>query len=190
MGGVRRRARRRRRDPTAGRVRLSRSVGLLDRPDPRRTRPVPGGGTEAVVAEGNATRLLRRGDDEVVARSLYELLDDQTMPLREFVQVLTTWRNQVLPLYTAPDGSYEIEPRWKEEVVYWEGDRGYIFDAGWGVEPGVLYVPFAAVWDSAVPSWLRGRRDEVVSRLAEHSRHSVDETAEGYTTDSSREVGR
>ena len=174
--------------PPAGSDRPGPSVFWIDRALAALERS-PRGGTETVVAEGNAHQLLRRGD-EVVARSLYELWDDQAMPLREFVQVLTTWRNLVLPLYTAPDGSYEIEPRWKEEVVYWEGDRGYIFQAGWGVEPGVLYVPSAAVWDSAVPSWLRGRRDEVVSRLAEHSRHSLDETAEGYTTDSSREVRR
>ena len=109
----------------------------------------------------------------VVARSLYELWDDQTTPVHHVVRRLTQWRNQVLPIYTAPDGSYEIEPRWKEEVVYWERDRGYVLDASWGVEPAVLHVPSAAVWDSVVPTWLRGRRDEVVSRLAERSRHRV-----------------
>lgn len=147
------------------------------------------GGTEAVIAEGNAVRLLRRGD-AVVARSLYELWDDQTMAVREFVQVLTTWRKQVLPLYTAPDGSYQIEPRWKEEVVYWEGAHGYVFDAGWGVDPGVLYVPSSASWDSAVPQWLQGRRDEVVSRLAEHSRHRIAPTDAGHAADRGREARR
>ncbi len=95
----------------------------------------------------------------------------------------------MLPIYTAPDGSYEIEPRWKEEIVYWEGDRGFVLDAGWGVEPGILYVPSPAVWNSAVPPWLRGRRDEVVSRLAEHSRHRIEPTDDGYAPDSDREGG-
>ena len=116
----------------------------------------------------------------MVASSLYELWDDQTMPLREFVQVLTAWRKQVLTIYTAPDGSYEIEPRWKEEVVYWEGAQGYVFDAGWGADPGVLYVPSPAMWDSAVPQWLQGRRDQVLGRLAEHSRHRMEPTNAGH----------
>lgn len=112
------------------------------------------------------------------------------MPLRELVQVLMAGRKQVLPLYTAPDGSYEIEPRWKEEVVYWEGARGCVFDAGWGVDPGVLYVPSPASWDSAVPHWLRGRREEVVSRLAEHSRHRIQPTDAAQAPGSGREARR
>lgn len=38
---------------------------------------------------------------------------------------------------------WSVEFRWKEEVIYWEGDRGYIFEAGWGVTPGVTYIPDA-----------------------------------------------
>ncbi len=116
--------------------------------------------------------------------------DDQTMPVHEFVWVLTTWRTQVLPIFTAPDGAYEIEPRWKEEIVYWEGGRGYLLDAAWGSQPGVLYVPAPAAWDAVVPPWLRGRRDEVVRRLAEHSRHRVEPTDAGYPLGSGREVRR
>ena len=96
----------------------------------------------------------------------------------------------MLPLYTAPDGSYEIEPRWREEIVYWEGDQGYLLDAGWGVEPGVLYVPSAAVWDRVVPPWLRGRRQQVLTRLAEHSRHRIEPTDDGYSPDRGREAHR
>ena len=112
------------------------------------------------------------------------------MSVHGFVRVLLPWRNQVLPIYTAPDGSYEIEPRWKEEVVYWEGDQGYQLDAGWGVEPGVLYVLSAAAWDSVVPPWLRGRRDEVVSRLAGRSGHRVEPTDDGYLPGGGREARR
>ena len=160
---------------------IDRTLAALERPST--------GGPEAVIAEGNAVQLLR-SDAAVVARSLYELWDDQTMPLREFVQVLLAWRTTVLPLYTAPDGSYEIEPRWKEEVVYWEGAQGCVFDAGWGVDPGVLHVPSAASWDTAVPQWLRGRRDEVVRRLAEHSRHRIESTDAGRAPSGGREVRR
>jgi hypothetical protein len=77
-------------------------------------------------------------------------------------------------------GSYRIESRWKEEVVYWEDCRGVVFDAGWGVKPPVLYVPTAAFWDQIVPSWLRGRRDQVIERLREHSGHVVEATEKGY----------
>lgn len=96
----------------------------------------------------------------------------------------------MLPIHTAADGSYEIEPRWKEEVVYWEGDRGYVLDAGWGADPGVLHVPSADAWDGAVPAWLRGRRDVVVSRLAEHSRHRVESNDAAYPPDVAREARR
>ncbi len=68
---------------------------------------------------------------------------------------------------------YRIEWRWKEEVVYWEGEVGYLFDAAWGVEPGRLFVPTAAAWDAVVPEWLQGRREDVVSRLRSHSGHEV-----------------
>jgi hypothetical protein len=59
------------------------------------------------------------------------------------------------------DGS-EVEFRWKEVVVYWEGERGFTFDGGWGVDPLVTYVPDEATWDRVVPVWLKGRRTEVI----------------------------
>jgi hypothetical protein len=77
-------------------------------------------------------------------------------------------------------GSYRVESRWREEVVYWEGSRGVVFDAGWGVKPPILYVPTQSVWDEAVPPWLRGRSTEVIARLREHSGHVVEETEAGY----------
>ena len=75
---------------------------------------------------------------------------------------------------------YQIEWVRKEVVVYWEGDRGFSFDAGWGVTPGVLYVPSATIWSEVMPDWLRGRRDEVVARLRDHSSHHLAEDIHGY----------
>ncbi|MGN6608639.1 MAG: hypothetical protein ACTHMS_16720 [Jatrophihabitans sp.] len=75
---------------------------------------------------------------------------------------------------------FEIESRWKEEVVYWEVDQGFLFDAGWGVTPGVLYVPSAEIWVEVMPDWLRYRRDEVVARLRQHSEHVLEEDVHGY----------
>jgi hypothetical protein len=69
---------------------------------------------------------------------------------------------------------FEVEPRWKEIVIYWEGDRGYAFPAGWGVEPPVLYVPNETAWTRSMPDWLRERRSEVIARLAAVSRHRLE----------------
>lgn len=73
--------------------------------------------------------------------------------------------------------AFNIEPRWKEEVIYWEGARGYLFDAAWGVQPGRLFVPAPEDWDSVTPDWMHGRRDEIVERLRKHSHHDVIEEA-------------
>ncbi|MGD0808716.1 MAG: hypothetical protein ABSA91_03300 [Acidimicrobiales bacterium] len=74
-------------------------------------------------------------------------------------------------------GPYRVEFRWKEEVIYWEGDRGFVFDGGWGVSPPVTYVPTPELWDEVVPSWMKGRRDEVVARLRAHPGHVLAETS-------------
>lgn len=71
--------------------------------------------------------------------------------------------------------TFEVQGRWKEEVLYWEGSRGYLFDAGWGVSPPVLYVPSDEEWDSVTAEWMIGRREEIVARLVEHSGHVVRE---------------
>ena len=78
------------------------------------------------------------------------------------------------------EASFEIETRWKEEVYYWEGAAGFCFHAGWGVTPPVLLVPSLEHWDSAVPGWLRGRRDEVIRRLEAHSEHVLKVDDRGY----------
>jgi hypothetical protein len=77
-------------------------------------------------------------------------------------------------------GSFVIEWRWKEEVVYWEGEHGFRLDAGWGVDPPWLYVPSPRIWDMVVPEWLAGRRAEVVDRLAAHNGHRVMDDDAGY----------
>ena len=69
---------------------------------------------------------------------------------------------------------FDVEPRWRELVIYWEGDKGYAFPAGWGVDPPVLYVPNEEAWARSMPGWLRGRRSEVVARLAAFSRHRLE----------------
>lgn len=68
---------------------------------------------------------------------------------------------------------FAIQSLWKETVHYWEGPRGYSFEAGWGVEPPVLYVPAPGLWDACVPEWMHGRRDLIVARLDAHSGHTV-----------------
>lgn len=73
-----------------------------------------------------------------------------------------------------PD-DFEIEFRWKEKVLYWEGSRGVVLPGGWGVSPMVTVIPDATTWDMRVPVWLRGRHDEVVARLRTHPDHVVRE---------------
>ena len=72
--------------------------------------------------------------------------------------------------------AWSVEFRWKEEVIYWEGDHGYLFEAGWGVTPGVTYVPSADIWDAVVPSWMQGRRDKIVSRSRATPGHVLEDT--------------
>jgi hypothetical protein len=71
------------------------------------------------------------------------------------------------------DEPFEIQFRWKEEVIYWEGDRGFVFDSGWGRDPIETYVPDDEYWDRVMPDWLVGRRDVVVARLVASPSHVV-----------------
>lgn len=71
------------------------------------------------------------------------------------------------------DDAFEVEPRWKEQVFYRENGREFLFDGGWGVTPPSLYVPTAAAWDRCTPSWLQGRRDIVIERLAQATGHRI-----------------
>jgi hypothetical protein len=75
-------------------------------------------------------------------------------------------------------GEYEVEFRWKEEVVYWEGDQGFLFDGGWGTQPHVTYVPDEDGWE-LLPTWLASRRAIVLDRLRRTEGHVVTEDA-GY----------
>lgn len=83
----------------------------------------------------------------------------------------------------------EVEFRWKEEIIYWDGERGFVFDGGWGVEPSVTYVPDEERWDQVVPTWLRGRRTEVIDRLRLEPGHIVRDDP-GFLPDPAREVFR
>ena len=74
------------------------------------------------------------------------------------------------------DGKFEIYTQWKEEVYYQEDDQRLSFPAGWGVSPPTLYVPSVRIWDAVMPEWLRGRRTQVVARLAKHSEHVLEDT--------------
>jgi hypothetical protein len=86
---------------------------------------------------------------------------------------------------------FEIEDRWKEQVVYWEGDWGFLFDAGWGVEPPVLYIPAPDIWAEVMPGWCRERRDEVVARLRDHSNHVLNDDVHGARfVDPDQRVGK
>lgn len=84
---------------------------------------------------------------------------------------------------------HEVEFRWKEEVVYWEGRRGYVFPGGWGVTPPVTYVPTDDAWDRVMPEWLKGRRNEVVRRLEVEPGHTL-RVDPGYRGDDGAELTR
>lgn len=89
----------------------------------------------------------------------------------------------------APDDQpFRITTRWKECVIYWEGERGFEFDGAWGVEPPLLYIPDATTWDQAVPPWLQGLYTEIHDRLAAGSGHAVITTTSGYENIEARMV--
>lgn len=87
--------------------------------------------------------------------------------------------------------SFEIEFRWKEEVVYWEGSKGCVFPGAWGRDVPITIVPDETSWDRVVPNWMTGRRAEVVGRLAADTRHQVfGETAGEKALDVERRQGQ
>ena len=86
-----------------------------------------------------------------------------------------TPRHWIQAARTFDGGSFRISYEWKEMLTYWEGDKGFVFECGWGVDPGTVVVPNDEYWDKVVPPWLVGRRAEVVDRLTKHSGHIVKE---------------
>lgn len=75
---------------------------------------------------------------------------------------------------------YKIEGRWKEQLVYVEGEREFVFDCGWGVTPPVVYVPSAGIWNQVTPPWMRDRRPEIVQRLGTDGGRRLEDTEVGY----------
>lgn len=63
--------------------------------------------------------------------------------------------------------------KWKELLVYEEGDQSYEFECGWGVTPGELYVPADEDWDAVVPGFLKGRRAEMLTYFKEHTNYVI-----------------
>lgn len=72
---------------------------LIERLEDRSDAP----GVEQSVINGNATELIKV-DDEVVARSLYELFEDERLLVAEMLPVLRLWREQVV----AKGGTFTI----------------------------------------------------------------------------------
>lgn len=78
---------------------------------------------------------------------------------------------------------FEIEFRWKELVIYSEGEHGVVFDSGWGVRPLVTTVPDASTWNRVIPAWRVGRHDEVIARLRQHPLHVLVEERDDSATE-------
>lgn len=78
---------------------------------------------------------------------------------------------------------WSVEVRWEEELWYHEGDDAFCFECGWAESPYVCLVPSERLWDQVVPAWLRGRRDEILTRLREANDqhgHVLVDTEVGY----------
>jgi hypothetical protein len=82
-------------------------------------------------------------------------------------------RSGNLARMSGTDESFEIEFRWKEQCIYWEGRNGFAFDGAWGVTQIETYVPDEASWDELVPDWPVGRRAIVVERFMNNPEHTV-----------------
>src|SRR3979409_2123459 len=81
-------------------------------------------------------------------------------------------------------GSFRIRSEIPEKLVYWEGDHGFQFDCGWGVNPPVVYLPNSDLWDDGGADWWGGRGAE---KLRRYSGYTVADTDAGYRpTDASR----
>jgi hypothetical protein len=69
-------------------------------------------GREQVLVEGNLTAILKVGD-VVVAHSLYELFDDERMPVEHLLRALEAWRGEVL----ARGGDFEIPATYRRNPM-------------------------------------------------------------------------
>jgi hypothetical protein len=76
---------------------------------------------------------------------------------------------------------YSVEGRWKERLVYCEDGREFDFDCAWGVDPYVVYVPTADLWDRVTPEWMHGRRNEILTRLREEGTHQTEDNDTSYS---------
>ena len=52
-----------------------------------------------------------------------------------------------------------------DRLTYAEGDQALAFPRVPSERQPVVLVPDATIWDAVLPTWLRGRRAEVVERL-------------------------
>jgi hypothetical protein len=80
--------------------------------------------------------------------------------------------------------TYEINKRWKEDLVYTEAGHEFSFWYTW-FTPHVITVPSAAYWPRATPEWMHDRRTEILGRLqawADDNNASLSETDIGYTS--------
>ena len=85
----------------------------------------------------------------------------------------------------------DVELPWKEEVILWDGNRGFVFDGAWGGPVPITVVPDEATWNAAVPGWLRDRRAVVLARLDDEPGHVVEaEDARHWGDPADREVTR
>lgn len=55
----------------------------------------------------------------------------------------------------------------RELMLLRDGSNWLKVQCAWGTAPGTAFLPSPEVWDSVVPDWLRGRREEAVKTLAE-----------------------
>ncbi|UUW88970.1 hypothetical protein ABFU82_09510 [Nocardioides sp. WV_118_6] len=81
--------------PPRGRRGKRLSTYWIDRALARLALPAPGPGAELSLAGGNDTALVRIGD-MVVARSLYELFDDEALSVEVVAGALRAWRVRVI----------------------------------------------------------------------------------------------
>lgn len=56
---------------------------------------VPDAGDEMAILNGNVTELVRSGPD-LIARSLYDLFDDERLPVKDLLPLLREWRARVV----------------------------------------------------------------------------------------------